>query len=198
MNLNRIMVLFLVLAGWAGVPTPAAAQPAEVLNLHRRILEVRRGMSMEEVAVFYQEDFAALDPDQDGRIDQQEFLNMSDIRDLKERLPPGEEHAAVFRMFSQGMHDQLDRDRDGFISVQEYLDICVPFARSIDADGDEFLSYEEVKADWDRRQRVIAEWAVLTGGGDQKSGDTEKTFNEPDARIGGLENIGAIRGGSGQ
>ncbi len=39
----------------------AQAQPAEATNLHRHILETKRGMNMEEAIRFYQTDFHKLD-----------------------------------------------------------------------------------------------------------------------------------------
>lgn len=197
MNRKRLTVI-LMAAGMIAAAVPAGAQPAEVLHLHRRIIEVRQGMTMAEVEVFYLEDFAALDPNSDGRIDETEFLNMEDIRDLRAQLPPGDEHAAVFRMYARGLHDQLDADRDGYISLQEYLDVSLPFARGIDADGDEFLSYEEVNADWERRQQLAGKWSAFTGGLNQQAGDKEHTSTAPDAGFGKLEDIGAIFGGTGR
>lgn len=171
------------------------AQPAEVIHLRRHIIETGQGMTIRDAAKFYAKDFENLDTNGDGHIDGPEFAAMADLASMREQLPEGEEHLALYRMFAQGLRDQLDLDRDGVISLQEYVDISVPFARRLDADGDDFISVEEVKKDWEQSLRIKKQWEAFTTQTDGGVNVPEKRRNLLDERLDNLDRIGnTLRG----
>jgi len=172
-----IITLFLIVI----FPQMANAQngSAPIRSIHRQILDNNQDMSLEEIRRFYAERFDALDLDKNKQLDYEEYLQIDILKLMRSKIPQGVEYQETFQIILKQNMQQWDQDKDGGISLNEYLTLSMPFATRLDTNGDQIISIEEVTADMEKRQELkkIFENSI------------DKSINEIDGLMENLESI---------
>ena len=115
------------------------------LNVGQHILDSKKGLSFDEITAFYTEGFNKIDENNDEKISPEEYAKTAEwLKHLKEN-PAWAKHPEILNKLKLGVVKYMDKNQDGFVTLDEYLSFSFRNAQALDRNGDKFISIEEVK-----------------------------------------------------
>lgn len=174
-----LITLFLIVI----LPQITSAQNGStpIKSIHRQILNSNQDMSLEKIQRFYAERFNELDLDKNEQLDFEEYLQIDVLKLMQSKMPQGVEYGEEFQNILKQSMQQWDQDKNGGISLDEYLTLSMPFATRLDTNSDQIISVAEVKADMEKRQKFKKEFEKSFGSVEKDMESFEKDLNELDA-----------------
>jgi hypothetical protein len=155
---------FIPLCVLVAFPVLGIAQEKTPTNIHMRILESQKEMSIETVESIFAKRYREVSGD-DSKISTEEYMEMEEMRSflgkvlehpsMKSSPPDAIEHAKQFLRESLAKSfEMFDKDRDGFLSETEFVGLSIRPIKRVDTNNDSVISVNEVQIDMDRRKAL--------------------------------------------
>jgi len=170
----------------------AQNESTPIKGIQRQILNSNQGMSLEEIQRFYTKSFNELDLNNNQQIDFEEYTQIDSLKLMKSKMPQGAEYEEIFQTVLKQSMQQWDQDKDGEISLNEYLTLGMSFANRLDTNGDQIISVEEVKVDMEKRQKLGKEFEKSFESVEKDMESLENNINKLDGLKEDLESIEKI------
>jgi antitoxin component YwqK of YwqJK toxin-antitoxin module len=123
----------------------SAQSQSSSLNVGQHILDSNKGMSFEEIKGFYAEGFNKIDENNDAKISPEEYAKAAEWQKFLKDNPARAEHPETWNKIILDIVNYLDKNHDGFVTLDEYLDFTFRNVQVLDRDGDKFISIEEAR-----------------------------------------------------